>query len=39
MCCDVQRQLEFLQALEDDGNTLKSKVLSVPLFEGFVSIG
>ena len=39
MCCDVQRQLGFLQALEDDGNTLKSKVLPVPLFEGFNSIG
>lgn len=34
-----QRQLGFLQALEDDGSTLKSKVFPVPLFEGVNSIG
>ncbi|KAG0599541.1 hypothetical protein M758_12G160100 [Ceratodon purpureus] len=34
-----QRQLGFLQALEDDGCTVKGKVLPVPVFEGVNSIG
>jgi len=37
--CSVQHQLGFLQALEDDGSTLKSKVLPIPLFKGQNSIG
>lgn len=37
--CSVQAQLGRLQAVEDDGSTLKSGVLPIALFEGPNSIG